>query len=628
MLECDSVSEGAVDETARLQELDALEFDDPALRRQLEPLTHLAADLFNVPIALVTLIEPDYQRFLANHGLEDRHGTTRDEAFCNHTIRHEEMMVVHDLRADARFRDHPFVVGDPYFRFYAGAVLRGPHGHPLGAFCLKDYAPRRFDAYRQRQLLRFARVAETQILAHNRMGAGAGQPAERPADRDPTTGLPLRQGLLDRLGALLRGSASGAVALFDLHLEGVAQLRVGEGSGRAEAFLRAVVEHLRGQLPRQVTLGRWDDDDLMILSPEGVPGCSAEELSEQLVYLLRQRISWDGGSHVPQVAIGICRGGRDDERGNAEGLVALARYATRSHRGQRRANVRLVPCANHPDLARDVDLAHRLEDAIIQGAIVPHYQPRIDLESGRIAGFEALARWHDPELGTVSPGRFIPLAEDTGRISALGASMLRQVCNTVQQWRRQGLPVVPVAVNVAGDELGDPYLGEQIEAILRETGLPGSLLELEVTERVLVEHTEQSMATMKRLTAHGVHFAIDDFGTGYSSFAYLRRLPVRQLKIDRSFTRNMVTDPKDASIVEAIAAMARAMELTTVAEGIEREDQVPYLREFGVDQGQGFLWAAPMPRDDAARLLRDQERTAGQGGKMASPTGFEPVSPP
>ena len=604
MLECNRPMEGVFDEDARLQELRALEFGGPGLRRQLAQLSHLAADLFNVPIALVTLIEPDYQRFLANHGLEDRDGTTRDEAFCNHTIHHQELMVVPDLRADPRFRDHPFVVGEPYFRFYAGAVIRGPHGHPLGAFCLKDHAPRRFDAHRQRQLLRFARVVEAQILAHNDQES-PDRAAERTADHDPSTGLMLRQGLLDRLNSLLRGSSERAVTILNIHLEGVEQLRAGESADKAEAFLLGVVLHLREHLPRQVTFGRWDDNDLMILAPEDVPGCSADELSERLVYLLRQRVPWDGGAHLPQAAIGVCRD--HDENATADGLMALARYATRSQRGQRRANVRLVPCSNRPDLASNTDLAHRLEEAVVAGAIVPHFQPRIDIESGRIAGFEALARWWDDELGQVSPGRFIPVAEATGRISDLGASMLRQACATVQAWRRQGLPALPVAVNIAGDELGDPYLGEQIEAILRETGLPGSLLELEVTERVLVEHTEQSIATMKRLNAHGVRFAIDDFGTGYSSFTYLRQLPVSQLKIDRSFTRLMPTDTRDAEIVQAISAMAHAMGMTTVAEGIEREEQVPFLRKFGIDQGQGFLWAAPMPADDAAAMLRERD---------------------
>jgi EAL domain-containing protein (putative c-di-GMP-specific phosphodiesterase class I) len=242
-----------------------------------------------------------------------------------------------------------------------------------------------------------------------------------------------------------------------------------------------------------------------------------------------------------------------------------------------------------------LQLEGELRDALHSGAIEAHYQPQIDLATGRVIGAEALARWRHPEHGDIAPDRFIPLAKDTGLIVELGESMLRQACRQARIWLDQGVGLQGIAVNVAGEQIQRGDFVAMVKRVLDETGLPPRLLELEVSEGFFLWHGEHSIDVLRALGELGATLSIDDFGTGYSSLAYLKRLPIDKLKIDRSFVRDLPEDEDDAAIARAVVALAHSLGLRVLAEGVETAAQRDFLRRIGCEEAQGFLFGRPVP---------------------------------
>jgi diguanylate cyclase (GGDEF)-like protein len=235
---------------------------------------------------------------------------------------------------------------------------------------------------------------------------------------------------------------------------------------------------------------------------------------------------------------------------------------------------------------------------------VVYYQPKVEIRTGRVTGFEALVRWKHPDLGMVSPAQFIPLAEETGLIVPLGEHVLRQACRQNKEWQRQGLAPVRMAVNLSSIQFQQPQLASVIRRVLDETGLDAPWLELELTESLLMQNSHGAIETLKRLRSAGVHLSIDDFGTGYSSLAYLKRFPIQALKIDQSFIRESTSSPDDAAIVTSIILMARSLKMSTIAEGVETNAQLAFLRVLNCEEAQGYLFSPPVPAAQAGEILR------------------------
>jgi EAL domain-containing protein (putative c-di-GMP-specific phosphodiesterase class I) len=244
-----------------------------------------------------------------------------------------------------------------------------------------------------------------------------------------------------------------------------------------------------------------------------------------------------------------------------------------------------------------------LRRALKQDEFLLYYQPKIDISSGRIIGGEALIRWLDPELGMMFPKQFVPIAEESGLIVPIGSWVLREACRQVRVWQDLGLQVVPVSVNISAVEFRHKSFLEGVALILKETGMLPSLLELELTESILMHDAESSATVLQSLKAMGLQLAIDDFGTGYSSLSYLKRFPISTLKIDQSFVQDIAEDKDDANIVSAMIGMGKSLKQRVIAEGVETEAQLAFLRTLQCDEGQGFLFGHPMPADKFARLL-------------------------
>jgi len=244
-----------------------------------------------------------------------------------------------------------------------------------------------------------------------------------------------------------------------------------------------------------------------------------------------------------------------------------------------------------------------LRTALERNEFLLHYQPQVDLKSGKIVGAEALIRWQHPEFGMVSPLDFIGLAEETGLIIPIGAWVLRTACAQNMAWQAAGFGHLRVAVNLSGIQFAQPDIVQTIAAALEESGLEPSRLEIELTESVVMRNVEQAVTTLHALKALGIQLSVDDFGTGYSSLAYLKRFPINVLKIDQSFVRDIATNPDDATIVVSIISLAHNLRLQVIAEGVETREQLAYLRHHECDEIQGFYFSRPLAANDVQQTL-------------------------
>ena len=256
-------------------------------------------------------------------------------------------------------------------------------------------------------------------------------------------------------------------------------------------------------------------------------------------------------------------------------------------------------------------LENDLRHAVERNELELHYQPKVALHSGKIIGMEALIRWQHPMIGMISPVDFIPLAEESGLIIPIGEWVLDTACNKIKEWEAAGYKDISIAVNLSAVQFRQKNILEMVRNIISHSEIDPQLLELEITESTIMDDIDAASATMRELHKEGVKISIDDFGTGYSSLAHLKRFPLNTVKIDRSFIRDLTTDPDDAAIVGAIIAMAHSMGLKIIAEGVETTKQLEYLRRLRCDEIQGYLFSRPLPIDEAEELLiKDRDGSA------------------
>ena len=426
------------------------------------------------------------------------------------------------------------------------------------------------------------------------------------AQYDVLTGLPNRALFYDRLRqAVVRAKREQAmVGLMFLDLDRFKQINDTLGHAAGDRVLRVVAERLKGFLREVDTIARLGGDEFTVII-EGVS--QPEQLSgvaEKIRNALGEPVSLDGREMSVSASIGITLYPRDGE--DIEHLIKNADIAMyhAKHRGGRQ-QFQFYDPGMASLAAEHLELETKLRRAIEKQEFVLHYQPVVDLASGRIAGMEALVRWQSPG-GLIPPANFIQLAEESGLILDIGRWVLHAACTQARKWQREGLPPLRLAVNLSPLQLRQENLVAMVAEILRESGLAAQHLELEITENTVMEQSRDTIATLTRLEHLGVQLSIDDFGTGYSSLAYLKQFPVHSLKIDRSFVRDVTADSDDAAIVSAMIAMAKNLGLSVVAEGVETRQQLEFLRKAGCDAYQGYYFSVPLPANAFAELVRRQ----------------------
>ena len=420
----------------------------------------------------------------------------------------------------------------------------------------------------------------------------ASQRIEKLSHTDTLTGLPNRVLLGERIErALALAQREGApFALLLLNLDHFKHINDTLGHAFGDRVLVEVGERLAAGVRQIDTVARLGADEFVLLAQRS-DAAGAEAAARRVMEALQRPFTLDGMSFTVTASLGIALHPADGA--DMDSLLGRADAAMREVKQAGRAGFRFHTQrsqAGDADLRTRMQLDHAMRQALTQQRFRLHYQPQIDFASGTVIGAEALIRWRDPELGEVPPGRFIPVAEESGFIVAIGDWVLRQAVAQAAQWHAAGMPM-RMSVNVSALQFRQPGFVDGVSSTLRAAGLPGRLLELELTESILIQDVEDTLARLHALAGLGVLLAIDDFGTGYSSLGYLKRLPIGRLKIDRSFVMDLPGDTSDASIVNAIINLGRALDIQVIAEGVETEAQRQFLRQAGCHEFQGYLFA-------------------------------------
>ncbi len=424
------------------------------------------------------------------------------------------------------------------------------------------------------------------------------------ARHDPLTGLPNRMLLADRLEQALAHAdrTQSKVALLFLDLDRFKTINDSLGHPVGDALLQEITARLKASVRETDTISRLGGDEFVVVITDLEDEEIAASVAQKILEITRAPFSIGGHTLNTSISIGITLYPTDG--GDFDTLLKKADIAMYHAKDAGRNTYRFFTEQMNVNALERLLIQNRLQQALEKNEFVLHYQPQVALGTGRIIGIEALIRWRNPELGLVPPDRFIPMAEENGAIVAIGDWVLREACRQARAWREDGIGTLPVAVNISTLQLQHGDFAERVLTIIAETGHDPRMLELEFTESILIQDVERVLGQVHRLKAAGITVAIDDFGTGYSSLSYLKRLDVDRLKIDRSFIRDISTDPDDAAIVRAITQMARSLRLKILAEGAETTEQTRFLLAEGCDEVQGFLYSRPLTADAFANLYR------------------------
>ena len=429
---------------------------------------------------------------------------------------------------------------------------------------------------------------------------------EHQASHDALTGLPNRALFGDRMAQAIsyaqRYDHSVWVAFIDL--DNFKLVNDSEGHQSGDELLCTIAARLSACLDAGDTVARLGGDEFLLLMPDA-DGRAMPGLLERVLEAVSAPVALGRQLFTGTCSIGVSVYPNDGAE--PQQLLKHADIAMYRAKETGRNQVQFYEAAMHTRIAERTMIEAELRHALPRNELSLQYQPKVDLRSGAVVGMEALLRWHHPSMGTVSPARFIGVAEETGMIVAIGRWVLRTACAQNKAWQAAGLTPLRVAVNLSARQFRDPALAGEIVAALADSGLEAQYLELELTESLMMHNVGEAVAVVEQLKRLDIALSIDDFGTGYSSLAYLKQFPVDYLKIDQSFTREMLTEPKVAAIVHSVLALGHSLGFKVIAEGVETEAQLAYLRRHGCDEMQGYFFSRPLVPDDFAELLR-QER--------------------
>ncbi len=440
------------------------------------------------------------------------------------------------------------------------------------------------------------------------------------ATHDTLTGLANRTLLRDRLGQAIAYAARCRhplwVAFLDLDRFKVINDTLGHKAG--DLLLNTVADRLRELLRETDTVARIGGDEFVLILRSLDDNAMSSATLQRIMAAVAEPIEIDGRNYCLTCSIGVAS--YPDDGATPEILIERADIAMYRAKENGRGNVQFFTDEMNLRLLEQAHLEQALRAALTRDEFVLHYQPKVDLRSGRIVGVEALIRWNHPGLGMVSPARFISVAEESGLIGKIGHWVLRTACAQNKAWQDAGLAAVHVAVNLSPLQMADRTLVASLAGVLADTGLAPAHLELEITEGAVMADVDYSIGMLRAMKALGVTLAVDDFGTGYSSLSYLKRFPIDVLKIDQSFVRDVESDPDSAAIVQSIISLAHSLRLLAVAEGVETAAQLAYLQRSGCDLMQGYHFCRPLPASEIAALLHtDLGLAAGVGTQQTEP---------
>jgi diguanylate cyclase (GGDEF)-like protein/PAS domain S-box-containing protein len=425
---------------------------------------------------------------------------------------------------------------------------------------------------------------------------------------DALTGLPNRTLLKDRLTKALASARrrKEKVALLFLDLDRFKFTNDSLGHSIGDLLLQSVAERLKRWVREQDTIARLGGDEFLLILTAINDLADITICAERIMDEMRPEFMIQGNSINIGCSLGISV--FPDHGADVETLIKNADSAMYSAKESGRNNYQFFTRDMNVQIVERISLENNLRQASERKELSLAYQPQMDMVTGNLTGMEALMRWQRPDMGFVPPDKFIRVAENSGLIMSLGEWALRIACGQACKWQDQGFPAVPIAVNVSAVQFRHEHFLDLIQMVLQETRLAPKYLELELTESLLLANGDVTISVLRQLKEMGIKLAIDDFGTGYSSLSYLRQFPVSKLKIDRSFVQHVAENPDDAAIAAAIISMAKSLNLKVIAEGVETEEQMAFLRAHRCDEIQGYYFSKPLTTEQLTEMLRNMLR--------------------
>lgn len=499
-------------------------------------------------------------------------------------------------------------------------VLTADPSHKLQALQAgaKDFISKPFDQIEV--LTRIRNMLEIRLLykdlrAHNAMLEvkveertsdlrAAKEKVEYLSHFDHLTGLPNRILLRDRIRRAQEKAvrSGGVVGFFAIGLSKLSSIRGSLGIQAEYDLLVEMANRMMAWVHPEDTIARFGDESFAAVIAKSHPK-ELGTVASQIVTLLNEPVIFEGQDLHVEACVGIAI--FPDDGDDFDFLAQAAEIAMQRAGMSKTQRYQFYTPELNKNASERFKLENSLHKALERNELLLHYQPQVDLGSGKVIGLEALIRWQHPELGLIPPARFIALAEETGLILPIGEWVLHEACRQNKEWQDAGLPAVPVAVNLSAKQFSVDLIGK-IQAALDKTGLAPQYLELELTESLSMDDPEITIEILRRLKGMGVCLSIDDFGTGYSNLNYLKRFPVDKLKLDRSFVQDLISDPDGLAISKAVIAMAHSLRLKVIAEGVETEGQLVLLAQNDCDEMQGYLFSRPIDVSACANLLREK----------------------
>lgn len=574
-------------EAARLYVLRSTRLLDSAASESFDRISRLAAHLFDVPIALVSLVDADRQWFKACVGL-DVSETAREYAFCDYTIRHSDVMVVEDALLDPRFADNPLVTGDPHIRFYAGAPLVIA-GYAMGSLCVIDRVPRRFDAAQCELLKDLAALVITQIELYRSAGRiddvtqlpNYAQMLEDMADQ--TREFPAQERTLLLVEVMDHGAfrdaarSIGIKPLEDLLFE-ISTLLQGLLSASSKLYFIDVGRFALVVVRRGEALDRFVDNLVEMLKKPVANGDLLVEV-DVIVGVVELKLELNDTRDALRKAMTTVHQAKTTG-------VSVRRYEPEYDAGQQRAYA----------ILRDIPRA------IAQNEFYLVFQPKLRISSGKFEGVEALIRWSHPEFGNIPPGEFIPLAENTTLIHDLTRWVINAALGQLARLHAEGFPI-SIAINVSARNLEHPGFVEDLQVACAAHDVPQGMLHIECTEYSGLT-APATLDALHRIRALGMQLSLDDFGTGYSNLTCLTRLPFQLLKVDQSLVMSIDNDERARHLLEGIVVLGHGMGFRLVAEGVETAEVLRHIAQLGFDHAQGYYLSKPLAFDALLDFLR------------------------
>lgn len=561
----------------------------------LDDLACLAAQLLGCPIALVSVAEGGYRLPVAAHGAALLRG---GRALC-HALGHDApLLLLPDASADARFRHDPAVAAVDGLRFYLGIALFDSDGALAGTLAVADHRPRSdVPPHALAMLRRLARLAARLMERCDVDGDRRIDRHDHPAaQQDPLTGLPDRNALLATLETLRAQDTPLGVALLGLDNFRLVNDTLGHAIG--DSVLQIVSSRLLARLPPDAHLARFGGDEFAMVFPATMSDGIEAQLQAMLRDLARP-CEVDRHRVHPEAGVGLAM----DDGVDASELMARAGLAMQHAKRSGGQRLRWFSSELRKDAIDRRQLDLELRRACRDGEFELHYQPQMDLASGRPTGAEALLRWRHPERGLLMPAAFIDALAHSAVALDVGRWIMQRACREAAGWPQVDGRRLTVGVNLFPVQFDDEYFLDKVDDALAASGLSPAQLELELTETIALRDDGMAELALAQLRARGIRVAYDDFGTGHASLSMLHRLPVDRVKIDRSFVRNVLDNRGDEAIVRSIALIARNFDLQVVAEGVETPSQAAFLSALGCNDVQGFLYSRAMAPSEFDRWL-------------------------